>query len=73
MKKMNVVVTSATPLTAAQTSKLVQAIEQKHSAFAIELTQKLDPQLLGGLKVKVAGQLLDASIASTLQKLAQQL
>lgn len=73
MKKINAVVTSVVPLTAKQVQQLTQAIEQQYPASAVELTQLLDPTLLGGLKVKVAGKLVDASAASMLQQLAKQL
>lgn len=73
MKKINAVVTSVVPLTATQVKQLTQALEQRYPASTIELTQLLDPTLLGGLKVKVAGKLVDASAASMLQQLAKQL
>ena len=61
-------VTSAVPLTAEQQSGLSKALRQVLGKDP-ELTIKVDPAILGGLKVKVGSRLYDASLQSRLNNL----
>ena len=61
-------VTSAIKLTAAQTKAITAALE-KALGKAPEITARVDPLILGGLKVKVGSRLFDASLRSKLDSL----
>jgi F-type H+-transporting ATPase subunit delta len=61
-------VTTAQPLSAAQTQSLAAALRQALGKDP-EIETKVDPALLGGLKVKVGSRLYDASLKSKLDQL----
>lgn len=70
-KKTGVVaaeVVSAVPLTAVQLTHVRSALLQSLGK-APELTVRVDPSILGGLKVKVGSRLFDASIRSRLDQM----
>lgn len=63
-------VISAHPLSNEQVSALAQQLKSRIGRdVAIEL--KVDPEILGGLKVKLGSQLIDSSIRTRLNTLAQ--
>ncbi len=59
---------SVKPLSEEQMAKLQQQVSKMVGA-EVKLTNRLDPSLIGGLKVQVAGKLFDASFKSRLQAL----
>jgi F-type H+-transporting ATPase subunit delta len=61
-------VTTALPLTAAQTKGVAAALRQALGKDP-EITTRVDPAILGGLKVKVGSRLFDASLKSKLDSL----
>jgi F-type H+-transporting ATPase subunit delta len=61
-------VTTAVPLTSAQ-AKGVQAALRQSLGKDPEITTRVDPALLGGIKVKVGSRLFDASLRSKLDSL----
>ncbi len=61
-------VVSALPLTAAQTKGIAAALRQSLGKEP-EMTTRVDPALLGGLKVRVGSRLFDASLKSRLDSL----
>ena len=61
-------VTSATPLTDAQQAGLKSSLRQSLGKDP-ELTIRVDPSLLGGLKVRVGSRLYDASLKGRLDQL----
>ena len=61
-------VTTAVALTAAQ-SKGVQAALRQSLGKDPEITTRVDPSILGGIKVKVGSRLFDASLKSKLDSL----
>jgi F-type H+-transporting ATPase subunit delta len=65
-------VTSAAPLTTEETEALRRRIEAMAGA-SIDLRTRVDESLIGGLTVKVAGRLLDASVRGRLERLRSQL
>jgi ATP synthase F1 delta subunit len=65
-------VTSAVPLTDDETAAIRTRVEAMAGA-KVELTRKVDPDLLGGLTIQVRDQLLDASIRGRLERLRDQL
>ncbi|MFN9927258.1 MAG: F0F1 ATP synthase subunit delta [Phenylobacterium sp.] len=61
-------VVTATPLSAAQAKGLAAALRQALGKDP-EITTRVDPAILGGLKVKVGSRLFDASLKSKLDSL----
>lgn len=65
-------VTTAVPLTDDETAEIRSRVEAMAGA-RVELAQKVDPDLIGGLTIQVRDQLLDASIRGRLERLRDQL
>ena len=65
-------VTSAVPLSAAQVASL-QASIQARFGIKVRLSTRIDPNILGGLVVRVGDKLMDASVATKLQSMNEQL
>jgi F-type H+-transporting ATPase subunit delta len=65
-------VTSAVPLSAAQVAAL-QASLQARFGIKVRLSTRIDPNILGGLVVRVGDKLIDASVATKLQSMNEQL
>ncbi len=65
-------VTTAVPLTADETAAIRTRVEAM-AGSRVELAEKVDPDLLGGLTIQVRDQLLDASIRGRLERLRDQL
>lgn len=65
-------VTAAAPLSAAQFDRLVAALSQKYGG-EIALNTVIDPSVVGGLRVQIADDVIDASVSSRLADLRQRL
>lgn len=65
-----VIVTSATPLTAAAKTELLGMV-QKIKPGEVELTEKIDPSIIGGFILKVDDSMIDASVLARFRKLRQ--
>ena len=63
------VVTSAVPLTAQQLQQLTDALRSVLGGTKISIDAQVNPDILGGLVVKVGSRLFDSSIRSKLQRL----
>jgi F-type H+-transporting ATPase subunit delta len=61
-------VTSAEPLTDAQTAALKAALAEK-TGKAIDIDAKVDPSLIGGLVVKLGSRMIDTSLKTKLSQL----
>lgn len=61
-------VTSAATLDAAEIAALQTRLEAM-TGKSIELSQEVDPELLGGVQVRVGDQLIDGSVAGRLERL----
>jgi F-type H+-transporting ATPase subunit delta len=62
-------VTSAVPLTPQQMQQLTDALRQVLGGGKVSLEAHVNPDILGGLVVKVGSRLFDSSIRSKLQRL----
>jgi len=62
-------VTSAVPLTPAQSQQLADALKQVLGGTKISIDAQVNPDILGGLVVKVGSRLFDSSIRSKLARL----
>ncbi len=67
-KRLAVTITSATELGDATVSQITDAIG-KQTGQTVELTKTVDPEVLGGLVVRVGNSILDASIRNRLEQL----
>jgi len=65
-------VTSAAPLKKAQETKLEKMLKD-HFGKKVALEIHVNESLLGGLRIRVGGQLIDASVAGRLQRLESHL
>ena len=65
-------VTAAAPLTDEQESRLVQTLSRIFGR-AVSVQVELDPDLLGGLVIRVGDEVIDGSVAARLAKARQQL
>ena len=63
-------VTSATELNQAQRHSVVEKVKEMTNAQAVELKTKIDPDLIGGVIIKVGSQVLDASIRGQLRRMS---
>ena len=61
-------VTSAAPLSDAQTASLIEALK-KAVGRNVGIATQIDPSILGGLIVKVGSRMVDSSLKSKLQRL----
>lgn len=62
-------VTSAVELTEAQQESIKEKVKAISGAREVELKTKIDPDLLGGVIIKVGSQLLDASLRGQLRRI----
>jgi F-type H+-transporting ATPase subunit delta len=67
-KRLGVTVTSAIELDPQVTKQIGAEIEEQ-TANTVELTSRVDPDILGGLVVQVGNMVLDTSIRNRLEKL----
>ena len=65
-------VESAQPLTPAQQKQTAEAIGARYNAKA-EVTFKVSPQLLGGLKISCNGEQIDGSLQGKLERLLKEI
>jgi F-type H+-transporting ATPase subunit delta len=66
-------VTSAVPLTGEQQESVIQKVIELTGARQVELETKIDPDLIGGVVIKVGSQVVDASLKGQLRRLALRL
>ena len=62
-------VTSATPLTPASRAELEQLVTKQTGLTQVKLTEKIDPELIGGFVLRVGDQQIDDSVRTSLRKL----
>jgi F-type H+-transporting ATPase subunit delta len=66
-------VISCVELTASQTSSITNQVKAMTGASQVELEMSTDPDLLGGVIIKVGSQVLDASIRGQLRRISYSL
>jgi F-type H+-transporting ATPase subunit delta len=71
-KMLTVEVTSAVDLDESLVRSIGDRIEEK-TGRRIELTSRVDPDIIGGLVLRVGNKVLDASVSGRLQRLRRQL
>lgn len=62
-------VTSTIDLNEAQQEAVKQKVQQMTNASSVELEMKIDPDLLGGVVIKIGSKVLDASIRGQLRRI----
>jgi ATP synthase F1 delta subunit len=70
-KLLPVVVTSATELDAGLVEDIGKRIEEQ-TGRRVELSSNIDPDVLGGLMVRVGNMVLDATVRNRLEQLRKQ-
>jgi F-type H+-transporting ATPase subunit delta len=63
-------VTSAQPLNESQTTAISERIKQFTKASSVELKTSIDPDLIGGVIIKVGSQVIDTSIRGQLRRIS---
>ena len=71
-KQLEAVVTSAKALSDAEKAKIQAALEKRYDR-KVRLTCQLDPAVMAGLVIKVGDDIIDASVRSKLNRLAEAL
>lgn len=66
-------VTSTVELTEEQRQTTIQKVQQMSGAERVELETRIDPDLIGGVLIKVGSQVLDASIRGQLRRITNSL
>ncbi len=66
-------VTTANRLDEASLKSLALALKKKFDAKEIEVIEKVDQRLIGGIKVKIGDTIYDSSLGHTLKELHKQL
>ncbi|GIX05834.1 MAG: ATP synthase subunit delta [Candidatus Poribacteria bacterium] len=66
-------VTSVIPLTEEQTERLQRRLAAAYSARAVRLEKRYDPEILGGLIVRIRDTIYDASLRAQLERLRRTL
>ncbi|HEY9668904.1 MAG TPA: ATP synthase F1 subunit delta, partial [Coleofasciculaceae cyanobacterium] len=66
-------VTSAVELTEAQQQAVREKVMAMTSAHQVDLETKIDPDLIGGVIIKVGSQVIDASLRGQLRRLGLRL
>ena len=72
MKRVDVTVTTAGPLTPEVERRIAAAMEQ-YSGKTVQLTCKVDPGIIGGLVVQILGNFIDFSLRTRLERLKEKL
>lgn len=67
------IVTSATELSDAQRQAASEKVKQMTNAQSVELQTVIDPDLIGGVIIKVGSQVLDASLRGQLRRIGVRL
>jgi len=66
-------VTSAHPLTEAQQNTLTEKVKAMTNARSVEIATTVDPNLLGGVIIKVGSRVVDASLRGQLRRIGMKL
>jgi F-type H+-transporting ATPase subunit delta len=66
-------VTSAKELTEEQRQQVIERVKGFTDATSVEIKCKVDPNLIGGVIIKVGSQVVDASIRGQLRQISQRL
>jgi F-type H+-transporting ATPase subunit delta len=66
-------VTSAVALSESQQQTIREKVMAMTSAREVELNNKIDPELIGGVIIKVGSQVIDASLRGQLRRIGIQL
>ncbi len=66
-------ITSAHPLTEAQQNTLTEKVKAMTNARSVEVSTTIDPDLLGGVIIKVGSRVVDASLRGQLRRIGMKL
>ncbi|WP_343207871.1 ATP synthase F1 subunit delta [Anaerolentibacter hominis] len=66
-------VTSAAPLSEAQKQQVVKRLEETTGYRSFEMNYRTDPDLIGGMVIRIGDRVVDSSIRTRLDKMAKEL
>ncbi|MEN8252917.1 MAG: F0F1 ATP synthase subunit delta [Patescibacteria group bacterium] len=70
---MKITVTTAEKLNANQLKTIKSAISKKHPKLKLDIHEKLDENLIGGLQIMIGSKMYDASVKNKLAEIKTQL
>ena len=70
---VNALVTLTARLSDKDRNDLAEALKKKYSANVVNIEEVVDARLLGGMKIKVGDEVIDTSLANSLNQLQAQL
>ncbi len=70
---LHVMVVSATPLDKSQADRLGEKYRQIYNSDSVRVSVKVDPSLIGGIKVRIGNKVIDRSIKAKLEDLKKTL
>lgn len=73
MQSVPVTVTTAVKLTADQRKSVEHVVAQKLGKTKFELTEQVDPSVIGGVRLTIQSQQYDATVAHRFTRLSEQL
>lgn len=66
---LHVTITTAVPLTSAQRKTIESGISKKYPNQSVTVSEEIDPQLIGGVRLRVGSIEHDHSVAGKLEQL----
>jgi F-type H+-transporting ATPase subunit delta len=72
-KVISVTLETVAPLPVSFRKHLEQSIKETANASEIRLTEKIAPEIVGGYKLRIGTQVIDASVGSFLQNMAKEI
>ncbi len=66
-------ITVSSPLSESARKALQETLKKKYAATEVQLHERIDQRLIGGMKVKVADEVFDGSVQTALKKLEAKL
>jgi F-type H+-transporting ATPase subunit delta len=68
-----VVAESALPLDGELEALITETLKKRKGAREVRLEKRIDPSLIGGLRLRIGDEVIDASLRSQLQRMAEEL
>lgn len=68
-QRKRVQVTSIKKLTSNEEKTITEYIKQKYDAKEVTIHEKIDPKVLGGVRIEIEDEVIDMTLSSKLQKL----
>lgn len=66
---LNISILSAAPLDTAQINAITEKYRQQYGAWSVKAEMKIDPSLIGGIKISIGDKLIDGTVKGRLKDL----